>query len=191
MDTLLQDLLKYSRLSRAEMDRTEIDLEALLHEVTESLNREIHEKNAAIEVGRPLVRVFANVATLKQVLANLISNALKFTSPTRTPHVRIYTEEREGQVRIWIEDNGIGIAAEHQEKIFGLFERLHNVATYPGTGVGLAIVRKGMERMGGRVGLISKSGQGSRFWLDLPGLSRTPESPATESRAASAVASTT
>jgi len=189
MDTLLQDLLKYSRLSRAEMDRSDVDLEALLHEVTESLNREIHEKNAAIEAGRPLLRVFANVATLKQVLANLISNALKFTDATRTPQVRIYTEQRDGLVRIWIEDNGIGIAAEHQEKIFGLFERLHNVATYPGTGVGLAIVRKGMERMGGRVGLISKPGHGSRFWLDLPIPSRTPESPAAESRAASAVAS--
>jgi PAS domain S-box-containing protein len=168
MDTLLQDLLKYSRLSRTEMDRTEVDVESLLSEVIESLNREIDEKHARIEVRPPLLHVCANLATLKQVLANLISNALKFVDSDRSPHIRIHSEEHENWVRIWVEDNGIGIAPEHQEKVFGLFERLHNVTTYPGTGVGLAIVRKGMERMGGRVGLVSDPGQGSRFWLELP-----------------------
>jgi signal transduction histidine kinase len=89
-------------------------------------------------------------------------------------------------VRIWLQDNGIGIAPEHQEIIFGLFERLHNVATYPSTGVGLAIVRKAMERMGGRVGLTSKPGEGSRFWLDLPNTA--PPEPAHTPRPSEAVA---
>jgi signal transduction histidine kinase len=71
-------------------------------------------------------------------------------------------------VRIWVEDNGIGIAPEHQGRIFGLFERLHSGGAYSGTGVGLAIVRKGAERMGGRVGVDSKVGKGSRFWVELP-----------------------
>jgi signal transduction histidine kinase len=150
------------------MDRTALNLDAVINEVVESLNREIEEKKATLEVQRPLAPVYANLSTLKQVLANLISNALKFTEPDRAPHIRIHTQRHDGAVRIWVEDNGIGIAQEHQDKIFGLFERLHNVTQYPGTGVGLAIVRKAMERMGGKVGLISKPGQGSRFWLELP-----------------------
>src|SRR5688572_28812940 len=123
MDTLLQDLLKYSRLSRTEMDRSTLNLEPAINEVVESLTREIEEKKANLEIRRPLAAVYANLSTLKQVLANLISNALKFTEPGRAPHIRIYTERHDGAVRIWVEDNGIGIAQEHQDKIFGLFER--------------------------------------------------------------------
>jgi PAS domain S-box-containing protein len=182
MDTLLQDLLKYSRLSRTEMDRTTLNVESVVSEVVESLNREIEEKKATVEVKRPLSSVYGNLSTLKQVLANLISNALKFVEPDRPPHIRIHTTQRDGNVRIWVEDNGIGISPEHQDKIFGLFERLHNVSQYPGTGVGLAIVRKAMERMGGKVGLISKPGQGSRFWLELPAAPSDDSAPAEEPR---------
>jgi signal transduction histidine kinase len=74
-------------------------------------------------------------------------------------------------VRLWIEDNGIGIAVEHQERIFRVFERLHGVETYSGTGIGLAIVRKGVERLGGRFGVESQVDQGSRFWIELPKVS--------------------
>jgi PAS domain S-box-containing protein len=168
MDTLLQDLLKYSRLSRTEMDRTTLNLESVVNEVIESLSREVEDKKGAVEIERPLLQVYANLSTLKQVLSNLITNALKFVEEGSSPRIRIRTEQRDGSVRVWVEDNGIGIAQEHQDKIFGLFERLHNANHYPGTGVGLAIVRKAMERMGGRVGLISKPSQGSRFWLELP-----------------------
>jgi len=73
-------------------------------------------------------------------------------------------------VRLWIQDNGLGIASQHQERIFQPFERLHAIETYPGTGVGLAIVRRGIERMGGSVGVESELGQGSRFWLELRGV---------------------
>jgi PAS domain S-box-containing protein len=183
MDTLLQDLLKYSRLSRTEMDRTELDIHAIVNEVIESLNREVRDKNGAIEVRAPLLPACGNLSAVKQVLANLLTNALKFVPPERRPHITVSTERVKSlpahdsdpaapdAVRISIDDNGIGIAAEHQEKIFGLFERLHNNTTYPGTGVGLAIVRKAVERMGGRVGLQSKVGQGSRFWFELPSAS--------------------
>ena len=70
-------------------------------------------------------------------------------------------------IRLWVEDNGIGIAPEHQKRIFGVFERLHGIESYPGTGIGLAIVQKGVERMGGKVGVESQLGQGSRFWIAL------------------------
>jgi PAS domain S-box-containing protein len=189
MDTLLQDLLKYSRLSRTEMDRSEIDLHAIVNEIIESLNREVRDKNATIEVRAPLLPACGNLSAVKQVFANLLTNALKFVPPERKPHVTVSTEHVKGlaqtgsaapaeAVRISIQDNGIGIAAEHQEKIFGLFERLHNCATYPGTGVGLAIVRKAVERMGGRVGLHSKVGEGSHFWFELPSANcATPDDP--------------
>jgi len=81
--------------------------------------------------------------------------------------VRLWAEDRGERVRLWVEDNGLGIAPEHLERIFRIFERLHGIEAYPGTGIGLAIVKKGVERMGGRVGVESAPGQGSRFWVEL------------------------
>jgi signal transduction histidine kinase len=81
--------------------------------------------------------------------------------------VRLRAEEREDRVRLWVEDNGIGISPEHQERVFRIFERLHGVESYPGTGIGLAIVKKGVERMGGGLGVESVLGQGSKFWVEL------------------------
>jgi signal transduction histidine kinase len=103
---------------------------------------------------------------LRQVLVNLIGNAIKFVA-AKTPHVRLRAEERSGGiVRIWVEDNGIGIPPEFHERIFQVFQRLHTTV-YAGTGIGLAIVQKGVERMGGRVGLVSAPGEGSKFWIEL------------------------
>jgi signal transduction histidine kinase len=110
--------------------------------------------------------VMAHAATLRQVLVNLIGNALKFVA-SGPPQVRIRAEERPGGVvRVWVEDNGIGIPAEFQERIFQVFQRLHTTE-YAGTGIGLAIVKKGVERLGGRVGLESAPRTGSKFWLEL------------------------
>jgi signal transduction histidine kinase len=82
--------------------------------------------------------------------------------------VRIFTTVHDKFTRLWVEDNGIGIPPQHHEKIFGLFQRLHDNQAYPGTGIGLALVRKGAERLGGRAGVESQPGQGSRFWVELP-----------------------
>jgi len=84
------------------------------------------------------------------------------------PRLRIFTTREQDFLRLWVEDNGIGVAPEHHEKIFRLFQRLHDKQSYPGTGIGLALVRMGAERMGGRAGVESQLGQGSRFWVDLP-----------------------
>ena len=185
MDTLLQDLLEYSRVARASMPPTNINLDNIVSEVVSMREKEIQETKAQIEVKSPLGVVSAHSPTVQQILANLIENGLKFVGKDRQPHLRIWTEpvERDGAaengaagnpaaeqptLRIWVEDNGIGIEKEFHEKIFGLFERLHPAHAFPGTGLGLAIVRKGVERMGGRVGLVSQPEQGSRFWVELP-----------------------
>ncbi|HEY2081467.1 MAG TPA: response regulator [Verrucomicrobiae bacterium] len=192
MDSLLQDLLEYSRVARASMPTTTVDLDGVVTEIVGMREREIQETKASIDVKSPLGTVAAHLPTVQQILANLIDNGLKFVGKDRSPQLRIWTEEITGEewaavkgengatsengathehqrsLRIWVEDNGIGIEKEFHEKIFGLFERLHPSHAFPGTGLGLAIVRKGVERMGGRVGLESRVEQGSRFWVELP-----------------------
>jgi signal transduction histidine kinase len=105
---------------------------------------------------------------VEQAVGNLIANALKFVPRNIEPRVDIWTETRDGMVRLSIQDNGIGIKPDHVKKLFQPFVRLVNGSDYPGTGIGLAIVRKGVERMGGQVGLTSKLKEGSCFWIELP-----------------------
>lgn len=172
MDTLIRDLLDYSRLSRADISLQALNLNAVVAEVCTRLQADIQAKRAQVEVDSPLPDVVGHYTTLSQVLTNLLTNALKFTQPDRQPQVRLWADAQRDEtgawVRLWVEDNGIGIEPRFQEQVFQVFERLHSTEIYPGTGIGLAIVRKGVERMGGRVGLESQVGQGSRFWIELP-----------------------
>ncbi len=168
MDTLINDLLAYSRLSRSDLPLGRVDLNGVLAEAQSALADVLRESRARVVVEGRLPSVFGHRTTLVQVATNLLANALKFVAPGVRPEVRVWTEERDGFVRLWVEDNGIGIAPEHQQRIFRVFERLHGEESYPGTGIGLAIVKKGVERMGGRAGLESEVGRGSRFWVDLP-----------------------
>jgi signal transduction histidine kinase len=121
-----------------------------------------------VTVQAPPLFVRAHPATLEHALSNLIGNALKFVREGVPPEVLIRAEAQRGRVRIEVADNGIGIAREYQDRIFRVFERLHSEGEYPGTGIGLAIVKKGIERMDGQAGLESVLGQGSRFWIELP-----------------------
>jgi PAS domain S-box-containing protein len=168
MDSLLLDMLAYSRLAGAEIAPEVFSLDEPVSELLTLVEREVRDRKVTIDVESPLGTVFAHLPTFKQILTNLISNSIKFLAPDRSPRVRVFTTPQGQYIRLWVEDNGIGIAREHHEKIFGLFQRLHDNQTYPGTGIGLALVRKGVERMGGRVGVESDLGQGSRFWVDLP-----------------------
>lgn len=167
MDTLLRDLLAYSRLTAAELTLAPVELKPLLADVIDQLQNEIKEKKGVIEIDPSLEPIIGHAPTLRHIFGNLIGNALKFVHPETPPRIRVFTEAGGDSVRVWVEDNGIGVAPEHQNRIFGLFERLHRGPTYSGTGVGLAIARKGAERMGGRVGVDSKVGIGSRFWVEL------------------------
>ncbi|MFP4006966.1 MAG: PAS domain S-box protein [Spirulinaceae cyanobacterium] len=169
LDRLIQDLLNYSRLSRTEIEFQNVNLEQLVRNTLESLNVTIQERNAQITIEGSLGWVYSNSTILPQILINLIQNALKFTAPEIQPQIRLWSElVDENTRRLWIEDNGIGIKPEHQKRIFTLFERLHGSESYTGTGIGLALVNKGMERLRGRVGVESEIGVGSRFWLNFP-----------------------
>jgi len=170
MDTLIQDLLAYSRLSRAQMLLQPLDLRSVMAQIRTHTEGEFRDREAVVEVAIPeaFPHVMAHPTTLVQVVTNLLTNAVKFVGPGVRPHVRVWAEERDEWGRLWVEDNGIGIAQEHQDRIFRVFERLHGSEMYPGTGIGLAIVAKGTERMGGRAGVESTPGKGSKFWIELP-----------------------
>ena len=169
MDALMRDLLAYSRLAREDVAVRALDTRLVLREAQDMIQGELDERKAALEIVEPLLPVVGHHSTLVQAAANLLSNAAKFVAPGVTPRVRVRTERSGRLVRVWVEDNGIGIAPADQERIFRVFERLNGMGAYPGTGIGLAIVRRAMDRMGGAAGVVSQPGEGSRFWIDLPG----------------------
>jgi signal transduction histidine kinase/DNA-binding response OmpR family regulator len=167
MDSLTEGLLTYSRLSRTAVELIPISLEDVVEEAFIQLEAEIRSTEAHVIVERPLPQVMGHYVTLVQAVANLLANSLKFVAPGVRPQVQVWTEEGDDRVCLRLRDNGIGVAPEYQERIFRIFERLHGPDTYAGTGIGLSIVRKGMERMGGQVGVESAPDQGSTFWVEL------------------------
>jgi PAS domain S-box-containing protein len=164
---LIDNLLTYSQFGVNIQPQT-VDLEVLVTDALSQLEGKLREQNAQVTLDVPLPKVNGHYITLLQVLSNLITNAVKFVRRDTQPHVRIRAEHRDQRIRLWVEDNGIGIASEDQSRIFRVFERLHGIEAYPGTGIGLAIVRRGIERMGGQVGVESQLEQGSCFWIELP-----------------------
>ncbi|MGV3774904.1 MAG: PAS domain S-box protein [Verrucomicrobiales bacterium] len=176
MDALIQDLLSYSQLSRTDLHFAVVNVSEVVSRAVETFQEEINRQGAIVTVEADQSNVLGHFATLQHVVENLIANALKFVEKGITPKVQITAVAMNDVVRLNIQDNGIGIALEHQERIFKVFERLHGQESYPGTGIGLAIVKKGVERMNGNVGLVSESGRGSLFWIELP--KARPEEPA-------------
>lgn len=168
MDRLIIDLLAYGRLNHAQLKIEPVDLQAMVDGLLLTMKEEISARGAKVTVERPLPTVRAHATILDQILTNLVGNSLKFVAADQRPQVCLRAEELPGRVRVWVEDNGIGIPAEHQDRVFHVFERLQLGGTFSGTGIGLAIVRRGAERMGGAAGVESTPGKGSRFWFELP-----------------------
>lgn len=165
MNRLVEDLLNYSRLSRVEMSLEPVSVAR----VTAAALRSVGTHDGRVKVAVPEnIFVRAHEATLVQVIYNLINNALKFRRPNVPSDVKITFDKHKDFGRISVADNGIGIAPHHRERIFQVFERLHGSEEFPGTGIGLAIVKRSIERMGGRFGLESEVGRGSTFWIELP-----------------------
>jgi PAS domain S-box-containing protein len=187
MEHMVRDVLAFSRVSREEIKLEPVEVEKLIQDLVVHLP-ELQTPQANIKIDSPLLPVLGHPASLVQCLSNLLTNAVKFVPPGVCPEVRIWTEpiqmamppaaamqkatgpeprpEPIPAVRLWIEDNGIGIETAALQKIFTIFQRLHS--EYEGTGIGLAIVHKAVERMGGTVGALSEPGKGSRFWIELP-----------------------
>ncbi|MGO9199552.1 MAG: ATP-binding protein [Limisphaerales bacterium] len=164
MDRLITDALQFSKAGRREMKIEPTDAAALLHGIIQSYPT-MQPPKALIRIEGEFPKVLGNEAGLTQCFSNLLDNAVKFVQPGKAPEVRVRAETREPFVRLWFEDNGIGIPKQAQGKLFLLFQRA--TTQFEGTGVGLALVKKVAERMGGKVGMESEPGQGSRFWLDL------------------------
>jgi PAS domain S-box-containing protein len=167
MDTLIMEVLAYSRIGRAPLRDVPIDLERLVDEI---LRHEptLQPVAATIELVRPLAAVIGNRATLTQAIQHLLGNAVKFVAPGTTPQITIFTEAHEANVRLVIRDRGIGISPQALQHVFKPFHRAHPDAAYPGTGMGLAMVKRAIERQGGKVGVRSTPGEGSTFWIELP-----------------------
>ncbi len=167
LDKMVLDVLAFTKVARDEVRLERVH--------TDKLVRGLLVNDPALQAPRadvkiePLADVMGHEAPLTQALANLLTNSVKFAVPGTTPKVRVWSEKRGGDVRLWVEDNGIGVDPKYQHRLFQMFERIHPDQNYEGTGVGLAIVRKAAERMKGSVGVESDGKNGSRFWLQLRG----------------------
>jgi PAS domain S-box-containing protein len=165
MTVLINDLLEYSRLSRSQMDVALLKVEDLIAEV---LKREVEGRSQIRTSIAPGLKIFAHKAALAQALLNLVDNALKFHQPGKPAEVSIIASGIDDKVRIEVRDKGIGLAEEHYKRIFQVFQRLHTSKAYPGTGIGLALVKRIVERLGGTVGVESQVGKGSTFSIEIP-----------------------
>ena len=167
MRELIDSLLNFSRLGRGEVRYEPLDLRAYIESCIRNLQGEIRSRNATIKIkGRPR-RIQADPTLLKIALTNLLSNAIKFVPAGVQPEITVSASVKQDLCRIVIHDNGIGIPEENQQRIFMPFVRLFSEQDFPGIGLGLPSVRKAVELMGGRVGVESKPGRGSRFWIEL------------------------
>ena len=166
LDRLIQDVLSYSRVLHAKALVRPVALDRLVRDIIATYP---NGHKAEFHIQGKLPTVIGNEAFLTQIFSNLLGNGSKFVAAGIVPRVEIEAEEREpSMVRVWVKDNGIGIAPENHERVFRMFERINLAAEYEGTGIGLTIVRKAAERMGAQVGFESELGKGSRFWIQLP-----------------------
>jgi PAS domain S-box-containing protein len=166
LDSLIQDLLSYTRISREDIPLEPLDLNKIIHDIVEH-DPSLNPPAADVRVEANLPRVLGREAALTQVVSNLLVNGAKFVAPGTVPEIRIRSEDRGSRIRLWIEDNGIGISPGDHKRIFQMFVQMHDSQTYRGTGVGLAIVEKAVQTMRGSVGVESDEGEGSRFWVEL------------------------
>jgi signal transduction histidine kinase len=168
MDGLIADLLEYGRVTHAPLNVTQASLDNIVESAVHRMAFEIERRKADVKINRPLPSVRADAKLLEEAVDNLLENAIKFVSKNTTPRIEVSAQERLKCVRLSVKDNGIGLSPQYAERIFGAFERLNSAREYEGTGIGLAIVKQAVERMGGRVGVDSQLNAGSTFWLELP-----------------------
>jgi PAS domain S-box-containing protein len=165
---LVGDMLTYARLGLENLEKTDVPLKSVLNYCQFELIEDINAVNAEIKISDSLPTVKGDERMLVRLITNLLSNAIKFVPPDRRPLVEIDIKRVKGAIHFSVKDNGVGIAPEFRETVFGMFERLHSRDDYAGTGVGLAIAKKIVELHGGRIGVESEQGTGSTFWFEIP-----------------------
>lgn len=167
MRQIILDLLEFSRVG-VHLDRIEsVDFNEIFNEVKSLQRRKIEESKADVSSDKlPIIDTYRS--PIIQVFHNLIGNALKYAEPSRRPKIQVSFEDHKDHLKFMVIDNGIGINSEYHDKIFIIFQRLHTKESYSGTGMGLAIVKKIVENMGGAVGVESVPGEGSTFWFTIP-----------------------
>ncbi len=167
MRQIILDLLEFSRVGRTEHNLEEINLNELVEDIKTLLKKQIQEKQAVIEYGDlPNIKSFNS--PLRQIFQNLIGNSLKYQTAGIKPEIKIIFEDKKTHWQFAVKDNGIGIAPEYFDKIFVIFQRLHNKDEYSGTGIGLAITKKIIDNIGGKIWLESKEGEGCTFFFTIP-----------------------
>lgn len=166
LDRLIRDVLSFAQLNRSEIRLGRTDTDAIVHDIVRE-RTDFQPPHAHVQIDSPLHPVCGHDASLAQCLTNFLDNAVKFIAPGATPRIRVFTEKVGERVRVCVRDNGIGIPSDAKQRLFAAFQRLPTPHAYPGTGIGLAIVRRAAERMEGSVGLESAPGLGSTFWIEL------------------------
>ncbi len=167
MNELIDDLLAYSRLERRALQPNALNLRTTIERLVAERGDELRANRVSLRIDLPDGSVLADVEGFAQVIRNLLDNALKFTK-VLDPYIEIGGRETEHTYLLWVRDNGVGFDMRYHDRIFEIFQRLHRAEDYPGTGIGLAIVHKVMERMKGRVWAESAPGQGATFFLEFP-----------------------
>lgn len=169
MATLIDDLLAYSHIDRRGLQASVVSLPNLVDQVLSPYQDEVQRRGVALSVVVEPMILRVDASGLALAIRNLVENALKYTREAEQPRIALVCRRKESNVLLSVTDNGIGFDMQYHDHIFKLFQRLHRDDQYPGTGIGLALVRKAIERLGGRVWGQSKSGEGSTFTIELPG----------------------
>jgi signal transduction histidine kinase len=170
MNQLIEDLLAYSKLERRELAIRTFELRPFLETLVNERRSEIQARNITVDLKINGLTVAADSQGLAQALRNYLENSIKFTRSTAQPRIEVGAAETDGALCIWVRDNGVGFDMKYHDRVFDIFQRLHKFDDYPGTGIGLAIARKAVERMRGRVWAQSEPGRGSVFYLEIPNL---------------------
>jgi light-regulated signal transduction histidine kinase (bacteriophytochrome) len=167
MSALIDDLLRFSRVGRAEMHVEQVDMAGLVHEVLEVERGELGERRLDVTVGE-LPPATGDRTLLRQVWANLLDNAVKYTRPRETAVVEISAREDDSETVYWVRDNGVGFEMQYVDRLFRVFERLHRSDEFEGTGIGLANVGRIVGRHGGRCWAEAAENAGATFYFSLP-----------------------
>jgi light-regulated signal transduction histidine kinase (bacteriophytochrome) len=167
MKDLIDALLMYSRIESKPRNFTQVDTQAIVDEVCKLLEASINEAEATLTVDHPLPQIKADEQLMLQLFQNLISNAIKYRSDRR-PEIHIGASRENGHWVFCVRDNGIGIEPQYLDRIFVIFQRLHDRSTYPGTGIGLAVAKRTVELHGGKIWAESEVGKGTTFYFSIP-----------------------